>query len=63
MSLKLSPIYEGFSLVISRCAGCLAMLGMGGSFLGFMVFLIYLGGILFGFGYTAAMTKEEYPET
>lgn len=63
VSLKPSPIYGGLCLVVSGCSGCLAVLGMGGSFIGFMVFLIYLGGILVVFGYTAAMATEEYPET
>nr|YP_010318575.1 NADH dehydrogenase subunit 6 [Holochilus sciureus]ULD67431.1 NADH dehydrogenase subunit 6 [Holochilus sciureus] len=63
VSLKPSPIYGGFCLVVSGCAGCLIVLGTGGSFLGFMVFLIYLGGMLVVFGYTAAMATEEYPET
>lgn len=62
VSLKPSPIYGGFCLVISGCAGCLVLLSTGGSFLGFMVFLIYLGGMLVVFGYTAAMATEEYPE-
>lgn len=48
----------------SGCSGCLAVLGFGGSFLGLMVFLIYLGGgMLVVFGYTTAMSAEEYPET
>lgn len=63
VSLKPSPIYGGLCLVISGCSGCLAVLGFGGSFLGFIVFLIYLGGMLVVFGYTAAMATEEYPET
>ena len=63
VSLKPSPIYGGFCLVVGGCAGCLAVLSMGGSFLGFLVFLIYLGGILVVFGYTAAIATEEYPET
>nr|QOY44653.1 NADH dehydrogenase subunit 6 [Ellobius lutescens] len=62
-SLKPSPIYGGLCLVISGCSGCLAVLGLGGSFLGLMVFLIYLGGMLVVFGYTTAMSAEEYPET
>nr|YP_009413198.1 NADH dehydrogenase subunit 6 [Sigmodon hispidus]ASN66990.1 NADH dehydrogenase subunit 6 [Sigmodon hispidus] len=62
-SLKPSPIYGGLCLVVSGCAGCLAILGYGGSFMGFMVFLIYLGGMLVVFGYTAAMATEEYPES
>lgn len=38
------------------------MVNFGGSFLGLMVFLIYLAGMLVVFGYTAAMAIEEYPE-
>nr|YP_009865081.1 NADH dehydrogenase subunit 6 [Prometheomys schaposchnikovi]QKE47134.1 NADH dehydrogenase subunit 6 [Prometheomys schaposchnikovi]QKE47147.1 NADH dehydrogenase subunit 6 [Prometheomys schaposchnikovi] len=61
-SLKPSPIYGGLCLIVSGCSGCLAVLGLGGSFLGFMVFLIYLGGMMVVFGYTTAMSAEEYPE-
>nr|YP_010259188.1 NADH dehydrogenase subunit 6 [Niviventer andersoni]UIX24737.1 NADH dehydrogenase subunit 6 [Niviventer andersoni] len=63
LALKPSPIYGGFGLIISGCIGCLMVLGFGGSFLGLMVFLIYLGGMLVVFGYTTAMATEEYPET
>nr|QIM14763.1 NADH dehydrogenase subunit 6 [Peromyscus perfulvus] len=63
VSLKPSPIYGGLCLIVSGCSGCLAVLGFGGSFLGVMVFLIYLGGMLVVFGYTAAMAAEEFPET
>lgn len=62
-SLKPSPIYGGLCLIVSGCSGCLAVLEFGGSFLGLMVFLIYLGGIMVVFGYTTAMSAEEYPET
>lgn len=62
-SLKPSPIYGGICLIISGCAGCLAVIGLGGSFLGLIVFLIYLGGMMVVFGYTTAMSAEEYPET
>lgn len=61
-SLKPSPIHGGLCLIVSGCCGCLAVLGFGGSFLGLMVFLIYLGGMLVVFGYTTAMSAEEYPE-
>lgn len=63
VSLKPSPIYGGFCLVVAGCASCLIILAIGGSFLGFIVFLVYLGGILVVFGYTAAISTEEYPET
>lgn len=48
---------------VSGCSGCLAVLGFGGSFLGLIVFLIYLGDILVVFGYTTAISMEEYHET
>nr|YP_001876480.1 NADH dehydrogenase subunit 6 [Mus terricolor]ABY51647.1 NADH dehydrogenase subunit 6 [Mus terricolor]ART65717.1 NADH dehydrogenase subunit 6 [Mus terricolor] len=63
LALKPSPIYGGLGLIISGFVGCLMVLGFGGSFLGLMVFLIYLGGMLVVFGYTTAMATEEYPET
>nr|QZJ46504.1 NADH dehydrogenase subunit 6 [Lophuromys melanonyx] len=63
LALKPSPIYGGLVLIVCGCVGCLMVLGFGGSFLGLMVFLIYLGGMLVVFGYTTAMATEEYPET
>nr|QOU10124.1 NADH dehydrogenase subunit 6 [Aethomys hindei] len=63
LALKPSPIYGGLGLVVSGFIGCFMVLGIGGSFLGLMVFLIYLGGMLVVFGYTTAMATEEYPET
>nr|YP_006702496.1 NADH dehydrogenase subunit 6 [Uropsilus sp. 1 FT-2014]AFL65631.1 NADH dehydrogenase subunit 6 [Uropsilus sp. 1 FT-2014] len=59
---KPSPIYGGLGLIISGGVGCGVVLNYGGSFLGLMVFLIYLGGMLVVFGYTTAMAMEEYPE-
>ncbi|WP_148695068.1 NADH-quinone oxidoreductase subunit J, partial [Mycoplasmopsis arginini] len=35
----------------------------GGAYMGLMLFLIYLGGIMIVFGYTTAIAIEEYPET
>nr|QHB77540.1 NADH dehydrogenase subunit 6 [Hylomyscus stella] len=63
LSLKPSPIYGGLGLIISGFVGCLIILGFGGSFLGLLVFLVYLGGMMVVFGYTTAMATEEYPET
>nr|QAB45603.1 NADH dehydrogenase subunit 6 [Dremomys lokriah] len=62
-SSKPSPIYGGLGLIVSGGVGCGIVLYFGGSFLGLMVFLIYLGGMLVVFGYTTAMATEEYPET
>nr|AIW64426.1 NADH dehydrogenase subunit 6 [Phaner electromontis] len=62
-SSKPSPIYGGVGLIFSGAVGCLVIMSVGGSFMGLMVFLIYLGGMLVVFGYTTAMATEEYPET
>nr|YP_009414245.1 NADH dehydrogenase subunit 6 [Microcebus mamiratra]AIW64010.1 NADH dehydrogenase subunit 6 [Microcebus mamiratra] len=62
-SSKPSPIYGGVGLIVSGAVGCSIVMGFGVSFMGLMVFLIYLGGMLVVFGYTTAMATEEYPET
>ena len=61
-SSKPSPIYGGLGLIVSGGVGCGIVLNFGRSFLGLMVFLIYLGGMLVVFGYTTAMATEMYPE-
>nr|AAP79104.1 NADH dehydrogenase subunit 6 [Chrysospalax trevelyani] len=61
-SSKPSPVYGGLGLIISGGFGCGIVICFGGSFLGLMVFLVYLGGMLVVFGYTTAMATEEYPE-
>ena len=61
-SSKPSPIYGGLGLIVSGGVGCGIVLNFGGSFLGLMVFLIFLGGMLVVFGYTTAMATEMYPE-
>ena len=61
-SSKPSPIYGGLGLIVSGGVGCGIVLNFGGSFLGLIVFLIYLGEIIVVFGYTMAMATEQYPE-
>nr|QEI26120.1 NADH dehydrogenase subunit 6 [Myotis dasycneme] len=61
-SSKPSPIYGGVGLIVSGGVGCGIIVNFDGSFLGLMVFLIYLGGMLVVFGYTTAMATEQYPE-
>nr|ATO90593.1 NADH dehydrogenase subunit 6 [Myotis nigricans] len=61
-SSKPSPIYGGVGLIVSGGVGCGIVVSFNGSFLGLMVFLIYLGGMLVVFGYTTAMATEQYPE-
>ncbi|YP_009121457.1 NADH dehydrogenase subunit 6 (mitochondrion) [Neophocaena asiaeorientalis] len=62
VSSKPSPIYGGLGLIVGGAVGCGIVFSFGGSFLGLMVFLIYLGGMLVVFGYTTAMATEQYPE-
>lgn len=62
-SSKPSPIYGGLVLIFSGAVGCAITLYFGGSYMGLMVFLIYLGGMMVVFGYTAAIAIDEYPET
>nr|ULT46809.1 NADH dehydrogenase subunit 6 [Macroglossus sobrinus] len=61
-SSKPSPIYGGVGLIASGGVGCGIIMSFSGSFLGLMVFLIYLGGMMVVFGYTTAMATELYPE-
>ena len=61
-SSKPSPSYGGLGLIVSGGVGCGIVLNFGGSFLGLIVFLIYLGGIIVVFGYTMAMATEQYPK-
>nr|AIG22926.1 NADH dehydrogenase subunit 6 [Antechinus swainsonii] len=60
---KPSPVYGGLSLVISGGLGCSIIVSLNNTFLGLIVFLVYLGGMLVVFGYTAAMATEEYPDS
>nr|WGO62127.1 NADH dehydrogenase subunit 6 [Petrosaltator rozeti] len=62
VSSKPSPIFGGLGLIVSGGVGCGMVVSCGGSFLGLMMFLVYLGGMMVVFGYTTAMATEEYPE-
>ena len=57
-----SPVYGGLGLTVSGGVGCGIVLNFGGSFLGLIVFLIYLWGILVLFGYAMSMATEHYPD-
>nr|YP_007316790.1 NADH dehydrogenase subunit 6 [Heleophryne regis]AEC33147.1 NADH dehydrogenase subunit 6 [Heleophryne regis] len=57
-----SPYFAALGLVGGAGAGCL-MLVMGGvSFLSLVLFLVYLGGMMVVFAYSAALVAEPYPE-
>nr|YP_525475.1 NADH dehydrogenase subunit 6 [Siphonops annulatus]AAX58672.1 NADH dehydrogenase subunit 6 [Siphonops annulatus] len=57
-----SPYFAAFGLVLSSACGCLILVSFGMSFLSLVLFLIYLGGMLVVFAYSAAMAAEPYPE-
>ena len=57
-----APHYAALGLVVVAGVGCGVLLGFGGSFLSLVLFLIYLGGILVVFAYSAALSAEPFPE-
>ena len=59
---KPSTLYGGLGLIVSGGVGCGIVLNFGGSFLGLIVFLIYLWGILVLFSYAISMATEHYPD-
>nr|YP_007890853.1 NADH dehydrogenase subunit 6 [Johnius grypotus]AGH27495.1 NADH dehydrogenase subunit 6 [Johnius grypotus] len=58
-----SPYYAAFGLVTVAGLGCGVLMGHGGHFLALVLFLIYLGGMLVVFAYSAALAAEPYPES
>nr|QOJ44960.1 NADH dehydrogenase subunit 6 [Allobates tinae] len=57
-----SPFYAALGLVSSAGVGCLILMGGGVSFLSLVLFLVYLGGMMVVFAYSAALVAEPYPE-
>nr|QOJ45174.1 NADH dehydrogenase subunit 6 [Allobates goianus] len=57
-----SPFFAALGLVCSAGAGCLILMGGGVSFLSLVLFLVYLGGMMVVFAYSAALVAEPYPE-
>nr|YP_009408795.1 NADH dehydrogenase subunit 6 [Eurycea cirrigera]ASK85752.1 NADH dehydrogenase subunit 6 [Eurycea cirrigera]ASS30855.1 NADH dehydrogenase subunit 6 [Eurycea cirrigera] len=57
-----SPYYAAFGLVLSAICGCLVLVDFGISFLSIVLLLIYLGGMLVVFAYSASLAAEPYPE-
>ena len=58
-----SPYFAALGLVVVSGIGCGVLVGHGGSFLSLVLFLIYLGGMLVVFAYSAALAAEPYPES
>nr|BAI77376.1 NADH dehydrogenase subunit 6 [Malthopsis jordani] len=57
-----SPYFAAFGLVAVAGAGCGVLTGVGAGFLSLVLFLVYLGGMLVVFAYSAALAAEPYPE-
>nr|YP_009122029.1 NADH dehydrogenase subunit 6 [Mugilogobius chulae]AJH65784.1 NADH dehydrogenase subunit 6 [Mugilogobius chulae] len=57
-----SPYFGALGLVVVSGMGCGMLVGHGAPFLSLVLFLIYLGGMLVVFAYSAALAAEPYPE-
>nr|YP_009974379.1 NADH dehydrogenase subunit 6 [Nematobrycon palmeri]QNH95236.1 NADH dehydrogenase subunit 6 [Nematobrycon palmeri] len=58
-----APYFAAFGLVMAAGVGCGVLVGHGGSFLSLVLFLIYLGGMLVVFAYSAALAAELHPKS
>nr|YP_009180085.1 NADH dehydrogenase subunit 6 [Epinephelus bontoides]ALL55173.1 NADH dehydrogenase subunit 6 [Epinephelus bontoides] len=58
-----SPFFGALGLVMVSGVGCGILVEYGSSFLALILFLIYLGGMLVVFAYSAALAAEPYPES
>nr|QGZ08759.1 NADH dehydrogenase subunit 6 [Ceratias sp. CU44E]QGZ08769.1 NADH dehydrogenase subunit 6 [Ceratias sp. CspS10C]QGZ08772.1 NADH dehydrogenase subunit 6 [Ceratias sp. CspS9C] len=58
-----SPYFAALGLVGAAGLGCGVLVSYGASFLSLVLFLIYLGGMLVVFAYSAALAAEPYPES
>nr|YP_009355544.1 NADH dehydrogenase subunit 6 [Bathyclupea megaceps]BAQ20966.1 NADH dehydrogenase subunit 6 [Bathyclupea argentea]BAX03849.1 NADH dehydrogenase subunit 6 [Bathyclupea megaceps] len=58
-----SPYFAALGLVVVAGMGCGALVSHGAPFLSLVLFLIYLGGMLVVFAYSAALAAEPYPES
>nr|YP_010463394.1 NADH dehydrogenase subunit 6 [Epinephelus hexagonatus]UUK29370.1 NADH dehydrogenase subunit 6 [Epinephelus hexagonatus] len=56
-----SPFFGAFGLVVLAGVGCGVLVKCGVPFLALILFLIYLGGMLVVFAYSAALATDPYP--
>nr|YP_626606.1 NADH dehydrogenase subunit 6 [Liua tsinpaensis]ABC56019.1 NADH dehydrogenase subunit 6 [Liua tsinpaensis] len=57
-----SPYFAAMGLVLAAVCGCWVLVELGVSFLSLVLLLIYLGGMLVVFAYSASLAAEPYPE-
>lgn len=57
-----APYFAALGLAVAAGVGCGILVGHGGSLVGLVLFLVYLGGILVVFAYSAALAAEPFPE-
>nr|ACU00311.1 NADH dehydrogenase subunit 6 [Amphiuma means] len=57
-----SPFYAALGLVLGAVFGCWMMVQFGISFLSLILLLIYLGGMLVVFAYSAFLAADPHPE-
>nr|YP_010940077.1 NADH dehydrogenase subunit 6 [Porochilus rendahli]WLN31580.1 NADH dehydrogenase subunit 6 [Porochilus rendahli] len=57
-----APYFAALGLAMAAGVGCGVLISHGGSLVGLMLFLIYLGGMLVVFAYSAALAAEPFPE-
>ena len=55
-----APYFAALGLVVAAGVGCGVLVGHGGSFLSLMLFLIYLGGVLVVFPYSASLAAVPF---
>nr|AYN73619.1 NADH dehydrogenase subunit 6 [Todus angustirostris] len=58
-----SPYYGVVGLVLASVVGCGWLLGLGASFVGLVLFMVYLGGMLVVFVYSVSLAADPFPET
>nr|YP_009739242.1 NADH dehydrogenase subunit 6 [Ailia coila]QIC20061.1 NADH dehydrogenase subunit 6 [Ailia coila] len=58
-----APYFAALGLAVAAGVGCGILVGHGGSLVGLVLFLVYLGGMLVVFAYSAALAAEPFPES
>nr|ADV35497.1 NADH dehydrogenase subunit 6 [Triturus karelinii] len=56
-----SPYFAAFGLILASISGCCLLVDTGVSFLSLVLLLIYLGGMMVVFAYSASLAAEPYP--